>query len=685
VAFPPAASPDTASTAPPVKNVLQPQPLVLNDSQLARLINDVHLQLQTAVTNNAAREKFLAKLLRAYKALPEYEVKNFPWPGASNVVIPIVAITVDTISSRLQRAVFGAKDPVEAHINTKTSFMMTVPPDPNFQPPATPPSDPTAMAALMQQMQPHQEPLDDKLIRDWCKWYLTNSGARDRLRTVFADMPLFGEAFVSPLWVEDKRVYHAYDTSGEVVVQEVPGYTGVRWHVANPADVKNPTGFDEWDQLPWFAIRLRYSLVELMGFVKDGTFKLEDVQKLKPKLREDDARKVQKDVEHVQDNPNEVYEMYELRGMFEIPSETENGQPDYEECVLTYSLDKRVLMRAIYNPYFGKARHFVRIPYLVQPHELHSQGVAEMSLPFQEEASTSHNQVIDAATSANAGITVVSTKMNIGPNEEIHPGKTVTTDGNPKEDMAIFHLSEPSQALGQVEEKAFFMNEKRTGVSVYNLGMESPQVGSRATATGTTALINEGNMRFWVSIDDMRAAIEELLYLTIQQEQQMRPEGYFFEKGRYIQFPQGDPRTSIGLSLKLSSESVNRDIEVQQMQLMMQVLNDYYMRLNQAMMLIMNPQFPPQAKLMAAQVMQASSVIVKKFVERFDVEDLDSVVPTIMSSLQQMGQMMGAIGGSPGQPPQAAAGVPPGGPQPPQLPPPGGPGPIGNPPPTRPM
>jgi hypothetical protein len=565
--------------------------------------------------------------LKAYKALPEHEVKNFPWPNASNVVIPIVAISVDTIAARLQRAVFGAKDPVEAHTQTKTPFMMQVPADPD----SGTPGGATA--------------LDDKTLRDWVGWFLRESGGRDRLRTVFADMPLYGDAFASLNWFEEERVYHAYDDLGQVVVQKVPGYTGVRWSVASPTDVFWPTGYDEWAQLPWFALRLRYSRVELMDFVKRGVFALEDVEALKPKEREDARRRIERKTERVTDMSGEIFELFELRGKFEIPSTELGGESTYEEVVLTYSLEYNRFLRLIYNPYFGKVRHFVKVPFLVQPHELPGTGVAEMSLPFQEEATTSHNQVIDAATAANAGITIVSTETSIGPNEEVYPGKTLTTDGDPNKGLAVFHLSEPSAALGAVEEKAFFMNEKRTGVSVYNLGMESPIVGSRATATGTTALINEGNQRFWVSIDDMRSAIEELLYLTIQLEQQMRPEGYFFERGRYIQFPPGDPRQSLALRLNVSSESVNRDIEVSQMQILMQVVNEYYMRLNQAMMIIANPQFPPQAKIMAMQTMEASSKLVKRFVERFDVEDLDAVVPSVLQTLQLMAQAMGGQNG----------------------------------------
>src|SRR5690606_23304266 len=111
-----------------------------------------------------------------------------------------------------------------------------------------------------------------------------------------------------------------------------------------------------------------------------------------------------------------------------------------------------------------------------------------------------------------------------------------------------------------------------------SMGVESPIAGSRATATGTTALINEGNGRFWVSIDDMRDAILDLFYLTLQLAQQLRPAGPPPSETRTLQHPPGDPRPTLGLRLPLPpgdrrpscgprlqtpSQKVNRDIQIQ--------------------------------------------------------------------------------------------------------------------------
>jgi hypothetical protein len=174
----------------------------------------------------------------------------------------------------------------------------------------------------------------------------------------------------------------------------------------------------------------------------------------------------------------------------------------------------------------------------------------------------------------------------------------------------------------------------------------------------------------------MRAALVDLLYLTLQLEQQLRPEGTPITEDRALQLPQGDLRESFGLRLHISSEKVNRDIEVQNFQVLIQVLNEYYMRLMQAAGMILNPQFPPPMKMLSIQVMMASANVVKRFVERFDVENVDELVPMMDQALQLI-QAAGGMSGPGNMAPNAGAlppsggGVPPSGPAG-MLPPPGG-------------
>jgi hypothetical protein len=622
--------------------VIEPAALQLSEEALARLKKDVRAQLSVALSSHTKREEKLAMLKDAYLARPEFAKKTFPWDGASNVVIPIVGITVDGIVARLMRAFMGTKNPVEAEIKSA--------PYENFE----------------------------KDFRDWAELFLEKAGARDQIRTAFHDMTMDGDAFIKVAWERKTKEVHAYaGEGGGVTHTEVVHYEGPVWYAIASADVIRPEGFDSWDRIPWIAERLRFTWPELKALEAKGMYEnLDAIKNSGSKDRDDPRHKAtQKGMAVAGEAPVGIFDLYEIWGLFEIPADEEESEPTYAEVILTYSYEADAFVRTIYNPFFGRARHIVRIPFLAIPHQLDGLGAAEQVVPFQREASTAHNQSIDAATAAIAPIILKRASANIQSGEEIYPGKQIVVDDVDK-DIKVIHFYEGGSSLPNVEQAAAFWAEKRSGISSYNMGVESGVAGSRATATGTTAIISEGNMRFWVSIDDMRAALVDLLYLTLQLEQQLRPEGTPITEDRALQLPQGDLRESFGLRLHISSEKVNRDIEVQNFQVLIQVLNEYYMRLMQAAGMILNPQFPPPMKMLSIQVMMASANVVKRFDERFDVENVDELVPMMDQALQLI-QAAGGMSGPGNMAPNAGAlppsggGVPPSGPAG-MLPPPGG-------------
>jgi hypothetical protein len=599
----------------------------LDETQEQDLVNHVDTALRKAIEVHSGYEAQLAKYKAAYKALPKVEKKTFPWDGASNIVVPHVAVAVDAMVAKMMATLFGAVNFAEIQIKN-----------------------------------PGWEPLE-KQIRDWIDIFISSSGARDRLREIFHDAAQDGDAYVEPRWIEETRIWHTYDDQMNVQEQVVPGYVGVKFFTI-PADaVIVPMGFDSWEGLPWFATKHIYTWDEMVQEVEDEVFS--DIDSLKPHKKErDDLRYgvVQK-AKNVSGGIEETYTIYQLRGRFPIPVEGVD-EPVYEEVILAYSLDARKFVRKIYNPFFGKFRHLVKIPFLVQPHEVHGMGVAEQVIQFQEIASTAINQVVDAATAANAGIVITDPESSLARDPEIHPGKIVISEAPDK--TRVLNLSEPSSALQLVVEFAGRMQQVRSAVSDYNLGLESGVVGSRATATGTTALIGQGNLRFNVSIDEMKNQIQELIYLTIQQEQQFRPQGTPMPDGSILQWPKEDPRLALGLTIRLTSDQINRTTEIQSYQLLFNMLNEYYMRFMQTVTLVMNPSFPPPMKLAAIQVINASQNIVKRMVERFSIENVDEVVPSIMQAMQAMQAMMGGqdgmgapTPGGPGVGPAAAgAGAP---------------------------
>lgn len=609
--------------------------LELTEQQEAGLQDYVERQLLAALEDHRVHEERIAKLHRAYKAKPEVERKSFPWPGASNVVIPIVGITVDAIVARLMRSFLGVKDPIECEIKD-----------------------------------PSVENLE-KDFRDWASMFLMKSGARDRLRTTFHDMTLDGTSFVKLAWASVTRVVHSYNAGGGgITATEIIDYEGPVWDVVPRKDLIYPRGFDEWSRLPWVAHRLRFTWDELVKARDKGQYvNIDDQLKsgTSNPVTDSPVNRLNREAQRMpHDTPAlDIYTFYELQGRFEIPpaDDVEGSEPEFADLILTYCIEDKRFHAKKRNPFFGHARTLFRIPFLHQPHEIEGLGAAEQVEQFQQEASTAHNQTIDSATAAIAGIVVRKDSAEPLVGKEIHPGVEIVTD-DPKNDFAVVHLSMGNSTLPGVEQQAAFWAEKRSGVSAYNMGVESPVAGSRATATGTTALISEGNQRFWVSIDDMRDALVDLLYATLQLEQQMRPDGIPLTATRNFVLPQGDLRSLFGLRLMVSSEKVNRDLEIQNFQILITILNDYYARLMQAGALIMNPMFPPGQKMLIISVMEAAHALMRRMIERFDIENIDEVLPGLMNALQMIGGQLGpAAMATPPPRPGIAPGGPGGGPQ----------------------
>jgi hypothetical protein len=608
-----------------------PAPVELTQVQEEALLTYVQTELTLALDSHRAREDKLAKLKKAYKALPDVEKKTFPWDGASNIVVPHVAIAVDAIVARLMQALLKSKDFAEV----------------------------TILSA--------QAESQEKNIRDWITSFAKSKRVRAQLRDMFHDTAQDGDAFVEPRWVEETSTYHKYDegstTPSEVVEQT---YKGVEWKTVPADSVIVPQGFDSWTDLPWYSTVLRHTWAELVDLQEQGVYSnIEEIKNTK-KERDDKRYILTQKSQGAEGNITPTYTLFQIRGKFPITPEGGIGE-HWEEVILVYSLDANKFIRKIHNPFFGHSRHIVKVPFLSQPHELFALGAAEQTEQFQVEASTIHNQIIDAGTAANAGIVVTDPESNIANDESIFPGKVVVSPNPDK--IRVIHLSEPSPTLVHMETVSSQMAQRRSGVSDYNTGTESPVVGSQATATGTTALISQGNIRFQVSIDDMREAIENLLFFTIQLEQQFRPEGTPVGDGEnVIQWPPGDPQLTLGLRINLTSETINRDAEIQSFQLLLSVLAEYYQRYMQTISIVMNPAFPPPLKMAAIQVIMASQDIVKRMVERFDIENIDTVVPNIVAAMQAMTGGMDALGNAPQSPagvgPQSPGGVPQGGAQP---------------------
>src|SRR5690606_32073530 len=103
-----------------------------------------------------------------------------------------------------------------------------------------------------------------------------------------------------------------------------------RWTAPSPNDIIYPFGFDEWDEVPWTAHRLRFTEAELR---RREDFELDAISRVLgqgPKERDDAAHKVVKEQANAPGKAR-FYDIYELTGEFKIPASEEGAEPVFEK------------------------------------------------------------------------------------------------------------------------------------------------------------------------------------------------------------------------------------------------------------------------------------------------------------------------------------------------------------------
>jgi hypothetical protein len=334
-------------------------------------------------------------------------------------------------------------------------------------------------------------------------------------------------------------------------------------------------------------------------------------------------------------------------------------KPDVS-IVVTYHRPTKTIMRCIYNPLFMGGTPYVKTRFVeMRGSKSEGYGIVDQLKFMQDEVSTIHCQQLDNATLANTRW-FLGKRGVVKADTRIWPGRFLTTP-NPESDIKVMQMGEVYNSMRQLEVSVMAYAER-----------ESSAIGDRATATGTLAIIQEGNRRFDLNVRDMRESYGSIGRMLFELNHQYRPKGLSYvtqgPQGAMTEFAFDMPdeiiSNMLGFELTASSATINKQVEQAGLLQLLQILTQNLQAGQQAAMLLANPQIPPQVKDYTAKYMESLTEIVKRTMMTFDQPPVD--VPDLMQSFQPQ-QQPGMPGGPDGgiQGPQGAMGGPPG---------PGGPG-----------
>lgn len=591
---------------------------------------------------------------RLYEATPKDLIKNWPWEGASNLVVPIIASHVEQVLARLMGSVFVGK-----------SIWQAQPKSANW----------------VQLIEP---------MENWLNWVGHDvMEMYENCQRWFLGMLKFGTGIAKVPWERITRKVKYKMSDGSLRVELVERHNGPKLYVVPLTDFYvTPDAYTTMDiqNCEGLFQRCVFTQKTLKERADNNIFK--NIEKVLDTPRTQGTK-----MEDQQDTTMGInrtarrgeYETWECWISYSLDTADETGvdsagrqttvpKGELSEMLIDYHYPTKTILRAIYNPYRHQERPFHLIKLMPRDGSMWGIGLAQMLQDIQAEITTIHNQRIDNATISNAPAFKVRRNSHLD-EVDIYPGAFVPFDD--PDDILPLEIGATHDTLLREEMNTITIGEKRTGVSDYTVGRESAAIGSRATATSTLALIQEGNKRFLMTINDIRRALKNIAHQIIMLYQQFAPPGEdnvmyeIFspeEKSwvvKYLTMPTDYTRANIAIDVPALSEVENKDAKKQGMLALMQMMGTFYESMFKAVSIAISPQAPEPIRQLAKEAGVAGSEMWKRVLELFDFRDTATFTPKIkdilmMQSVMEAAQPQGGQDASQGRGNSAPAGGAPG-------------------------
>lgn len=581
--------------------------------------------LRNLISAQQPKQDIWADYEIAYRAYPE-AYKRTPFEGASNIVVPVIAMAVDPIHARLDTGIFKQDPPFTLKALRKSVI--------NYIPSV------------------------QKFINYWAKNVV-------KLRQIASPRLLectkLGTCVFKTVYDREAYTIKTYDPKQnyKVISREEVRYAGPRIIGISIGDFLFPPNYQLLQDCPLVAERIRTNYWNLK--IAEASGKLKNVDQVKDsgkyeRTALEEARQAAAQHQPTQvSGHNDDLVVYEVWCDYDIDG---NNLP--EHLVATYHPDTRSLLQLRYNWYFNQKKPYVLIPYTVTNESLYGIGLCEMVFPFQQAITKWEQMAEDNAYIANIRMFIVKKESDIEEVPRLYAGRCFFVD-DPRSDFIPFASGDIYPSTLAERQNLFGLVEKRTGVSDYLTGRESPIVGSRATATSTLALIQEGTKRVEEVMENLREGFSEIFLNCLSIWMQYGLEGLdemvlgddkvaHDVKEFFDTITQTSVYGTVGIDLTATDASGSRNaLQTMQLQLI-QVMMGYYEKLLEAMSIA--SQMQAQGNTAAVGIINDTAIAARKLfldlLHNYNIRNPEDYVPDLEKYLnggQNGGQ--GANGGPP--------------------------------------
>lgn len=554
-----------------------------------------------------------------YRARPAMAKKDFPFVGASNLVVPIAATDVDTLFSRMMGLLF----------------------------------EPSGLWSISAQ---RPELIDFAVAtQDFMEWAQHNEIQPYRpVGNWLLELHKLGTGVVKQRYVREMQKVYEWRELGQqtfqqqavIMLQDKPQIDHVRlW------DFFIPAGFPKIQQAPWVAERVRLTWPQFMNRVKAGIYTNADqvgAWFFNPPVNQVQAQMDK--ISNYQASINTQMEFYEFWLNYDI-----DGDGWDEALLCTIHLDSQTYVRLDYNPFFNQEKPYSAGCFMRDVNSFYGIGLCEMLDQFQEEITAMHNQRIDNGMVANSQMYAVrKDNLNIRKNEAAYPGKFILLN-NPKEDIYPIPLGAGmgSALAAAVESESVTRQEaqRRTGVNDYVSASGGPSQAYGAAYT-TQQMLLQSDKRFGETLREIRDVLNEsgtrILELYQQYNQGGKP---FVALGQsagtlvnvILKFPLDLIRKGLKVNVTAIDTQTSKEAQIRTTTLVFQQLQQFYTNYLQMLSYAMNPQMPPQLKQVAIQAAEGQAVLMRRILDLTGQKDYERMIPEIQGAQYAQQQQLANI------------------------------------------
>jgi hypothetical protein len=605
-----------------------PDPIIqLDEAKMQTFKGWLDIWLETLISEQQAKLLQWAEEERSYRALSDGPRMD-PYEGACGDVVPAIAMAVDPIHARLSTGIFKS-DPVFRLKPLRKSYT--------------------------------------KIIGGMERWIEYYQKYKLNLRNIAAprlfEFAKHGTMVYKTIYDRDTYKIKSYDDQWNVVDKQVTRFSGPRVIGIPLQNFLFPARYQTVHECPIVAERLVVTMSDLLRMQEAK--KITNVEKLEGQemLMGNDLEIEQQESSNHQEvvEQTKLYlELHEIWCDYDIDGD---GIP--ESLVVTYHKPTQTILQLRYNWYFHQRKPYTVIPYTVAAASLWGVGIAEMTRPFQEQLTTWHRIATDNAYLANIRMFITKKENGIENRPKLYSGRVFRVD-DPKTDFIPFAAADIYNSTLAERQNLFGLAEKRTGISDYLTGRESPVIGSRATATSTLALIQEGTRRVEEVLENIRQGFAEIMQNCIAIWIQYGLDGLddlvfgddelvgqlreFFAS---VRSENVDGALAIDLT---ATDAANNKTAQQQMQLaIIQVMMGYLEKLVPLSQMALQAKMQsPEMAEMLVEIMNSARNMFRDLLQKYDVRNPDDYLPdlekyltaTVETGQQPAGGLEGLLAGT---------------------------------------